>query len=197
VSGPDFIDLVGDDGSQEELEQLRRAHDLLLAAGPPPELSPRIAEAPAEVAAPKRRLPRKRRGTAFLLAAGIAAAAFGVGLLIGNRGSGDFPTNQTAKPMHPPSASGTARGSLLVGERDSAGNWPLLVRASGLRELRNRDYYEVFLVRGQKIRLFCGSFNQDPDGRIEVRFTVPYRIKEGDRWIVVTSERPKREILTT
>ena len=47
---PDFLDLVGDEGTPEELERLRRAHDLLIAAGPPPELSPRLAEAPAKVA---------------------------------------------------------------------------------------------------------------------------------------------------
>ena len=46
---PDFFDLVGDEGTPEELERLRRAHDLLVAAGPPPELSPRLAEAPSGI----------------------------------------------------------------------------------------------------------------------------------------------------
>ncbi len=43
---PDFHELVGDEGTPEELAKLRRAHDLLIAAGPPPELSPRLAEPP-------------------------------------------------------------------------------------------------------------------------------------------------------
>ena len=30
---PDFRDLIGDEGSPEELARLRRVHDLLLAAG--------------------------------------------------------------------------------------------------------------------------------------------------------------------
>src|SRR5262249_36852154 len=46
---PDFRELVGDEGTPEELAKLRRAHDLLVAAGPPPELSPRLAEAPSAV----------------------------------------------------------------------------------------------------------------------------------------------------
>jgi hypothetical protein len=31
---PDFRDLVGDEGGREELDRLRRVHDLLVAAGP-------------------------------------------------------------------------------------------------------------------------------------------------------------------
>src|SRR3954447_10322184 len=149
MSPPDFIDLVGDDGSQEELERLRRAHDLLLAAGPPPELSPRVAEAPAEISAPRTRLPRKRRGTAFLLAAGLAAAAFGVGLLIGDRGSDQF-TSGHVYPIHPPSGPAPPRASLAVGDKASVGNWPLLVQASGLKPLPKGSWYELYLTRNGK-----------------------------------------------
>ncbi len=44
--GPDFDDLVGTDVEQAERERLRRVHDLLLEAGPPPELSPEIELGP-------------------------------------------------------------------------------------------------------------------------------------------------------
>ncbi len=87
---PDFSDLVGDEGTPEELARLRRAHDLLVSAGPPPELSPRLAEAPSAIGRTSW-LPRRRRGAALVLAAGVVAAAFGVGFLVGDRGSGDFP----------------------------------------------------------------------------------------------------------
>jgi len=194
---PDFFDLVGDEGSAEELEQLRRAHDLLLAAGPPPELSPRLAEAPTPPKTGSSRFTRRRKGATFLLAAGIAAAAFGIGFLVGGRNVDDFPKNNRSVAMHPPSGSGVAHASVTVGEMDEVGNWPLIVQASGLRELRTRDYYELYLVRDGKFRLFCGAFNPNPGGRIEVRFTVPYKIKDGDRWILVTSKRPNPEILTT
>ena len=87
---PDFFDLVGDEGTPEELAQLRRAHDMLLAAGPPPELSPRLAEAPAALTAAGRSTWGRRKGTAFLLAGAVAAAAFGIGYLVADRGSSGF-----------------------------------------------------------------------------------------------------------
>lgn len=193
---PDFIDLVGDDGSREELERLRRAHDLLLAAGPPPELSPRIAEAPAEIAAAARS-PRRRRGTAFLLAAGVAAAAFGVGLLIGDRGSDQFTTTHVY-PMHPPSGTGAARASVAVGDKDSVGNWPLVLQASGLRPLPKNDWYELYLVRDGKLSDYCGSFSVKGEGRTTVHMSVPYSLK-GAQWVVTTRrhEQPRGPWLLT
>ena len=41
---PDFNEFVGEDVPAEERERLRRAHDLLLAAGPMPELPPGLEE---------------------------------------------------------------------------------------------------------------------------------------------------------
>ena len=43
---PDLEDLVGADLDLSERERLRRVHDLLLQAGPPPELSPEIEAGP-------------------------------------------------------------------------------------------------------------------------------------------------------
>ena len=40
--GPDFDQLLGGDVDQADRDRLRRVHDLLLQAGPPPELSPEI-----------------------------------------------------------------------------------------------------------------------------------------------------------
>jgi hypothetical protein len=99
LSEPDFRELVGDEGTPEELARLRRAHDLLIAAGPPPELSPRLAEAPASIGRVTW-LPRRRRGAAFALAAGVAAAAFGVGFLVGDRGSNEFQSVAGPITMH-------------------------------------------------------------------------------------------------
>jgi len=194
VSGPDFIDLVGDDGSPEELEQLRRGHDLLLAAGPAPELSPRVAEAPASIAK-KSRLPRRRRGAAFIVAAGAAAAAFGIGLLIGDRSSSEFSTAHVY-PMHPPSGRGVARASVAVGDQDAVGNWPLLVQVSGLKPLPKGVWYALYLTRGGKITELCGTFNAKREGRTSVRMTVPYKLK-GAQWIVTTTTRRGNVLLTT
>ena len=38
--GPDFDQLVGHEVGREERERLQRVHELLVEAGPPPELSP-------------------------------------------------------------------------------------------------------------------------------------------------------------
>ncbi len=75
---PDFRDLVGDEGTPEELAKLRRAHDMLVAAGPPPELSP---GSPTRRGRPRPESRRQRwiPRAAFGLAAAVAAAAFGVG----------------------------------------------------------------------------------------------------------------------
>lgn len=196
MSGPDFDELVGGEGSPEELARLRRAHDLIVTAGAPPELSPRLADAP-QVSDRAPRIPRRRRGTAFLLAAGIAAMAFGIGFLIGGRGSGDFPSNSSPIAMHPPSASGSARGSILVGEKDAVGNWPLLLRVNGLEPLERGEYYELYLTRNGKVRAWCGAFSVDDDRRTEIRFSVPYRLK-GAGWVVTTSmDGPKGQTLLT
>ena len=145
--GPDFFDLVGDDGTQQELEQLRQAHDLMIAAGPLPELSPRLAEPPRTTAKTTSWLPRRRRGTAFVLAAGVVAAAFGVGFLVGDRGNGQFPSVGQPIAMHAVTPQGKGRASILIGEQDSVGNWPLLVRATGLKPLPKGEWYELYLTK--------------------------------------------------
>ena len=43
---PDFDDLVGQDVPPEERARLHRTHELLLEAGPPPELSPEMDAVP-------------------------------------------------------------------------------------------------------------------------------------------------------
>jgi hypothetical protein len=200
MSGPDFHELVGDEGTAEELAQLRRAHDLLVAAGPPPELSPRLAEAPttAPRAARSTWLPRRRRGSAFVLAAGLVAAAFGVGLLIGNRGSSEFPANGSRIAMHAIVGGSAATGSVQLGQRDAVGNWPMLVRVSGLKPLPKDQYYELYLTRNGKPAAYCGAFAVNSSGRTTVRFSVPYTLKRYDGWIVTPSV-PKQApaVLTT
>jgi hypothetical protein len=199
MTGPDFVDLVGDEGTPEELTRLRRAHDLLLAAGPPPELSPRLAEAPDA----RRRssvMPLRRKGAAFLLAGAVAAAAFGIGFLVGDRGSSDFPAKGSPIAMHPPTdaADQAARASVLIGDRDEVGNWPLLVRVSGLQPLPRGRWYELYLTRKGKITAWCGAFNVKDSGRTSVRFSVPYKLKGFDGWVVTTSKRqPKPQVLLT
>jgi hypothetical protein len=197
---PDFFDLVGDEGTPEELAQLRSAHDMLIAAGPPPELSPRLAEAPREQSRSSV-LPRRRRGAAFLLAAAVVASAFGIGLLIGDRDSSGFTQNR-AVPMHGVGQLASARATLAVGEQDSAGNYPLKMTVHGLPPLADGGWYELLLSKGGKPTLSCGSFASAKDG-VTVRLSVPYDLskfpKLFDGWVVVEREpkQPQAQLVMT
>jgi hypothetical protein len=198
---PNFFDLVGDEGTPEELAQLRRAHDMLVAAGPPPELSPRLAEAPRAQSSSSL-LPRRRRSAAFLLAAAVVASAFGIGLLIGDRDSSGF-TESRAVPMHGVGQLASARATLGVGDQDSAGNYPLKMTVRGLPRLQNGAWYELLLSKGGKPTLSCGSFAAATKG-VTVRLSVPYDLskfpKLFDGWVVVERrpiQRQARLVMTT
>ncbi len=195
--GPEFGDLIGEDGAPEELERLRKAHDLLVGAGPPPELPPRLVEPPA-TAGRLVLLPRRRKEAAFVVAAAVAAAAFGVGFLVGNRGSNQFAASGPAVAMHGTAPGSAARASILIGDRDEVGNWPLLVRISGLRPLREGAWYELYLTRNGKPAAWCGAFSANSSGRTTVRFSIPYKLSGFDGWIVTNGAKPPdRQVLLT
>src|SRR5581483_3377553 len=120
----------GDEGTPEELAKLRRAHDLLIAAGPPPELSPRLAEPPQTHERERFGWWHARRNQiAFGLAAAAAAAAFGVGYLVG-MGPDNFSASRSLE-MHGVGQLASARATLAVGDQDPAGNYPLKMTVRG------------------------------------------------------------------
>jgi hypothetical protein len=183
---PDFHELVGDEGTPEELAKLRRAHELLLAAGPPPELSPRLAEAPRPQ--PLERFGRwrgRRNQIAFGLAAAVAAAAFGVGYLVGTRPSG-FSQARSVE-MHGVGELASARATLAVAAQDAAGNYPLRMTVRGLPRVPDGGWYELLLSKQGRPTLPCGSFATT--GRaITVRLSVPYDLSQFpelfDGWVI-------------
>src|SRR5205814_10726590 len=93
---PEFNELVGADLPPEQEARLRRAHELLVAAGPLPELPPGLEEPSAGERRSRpdenvyQLLPRRRVGTALGLAAALALIAFRGGYLAGFR-HGGFP----------------------------------------------------------------------------------------------------------
>jgi hypothetical protein len=196
---PDFRALVGEDMPPEEEQRLRRVHELLVEAGPMPELPPSLEEPSTE----KRRehagvfqlLPRRRVGAALALAAAIALFAFFGGYLAGYR-HGGF-TAQYTVPMNG-TAGTAATAKIEIGKRDSHGNWPLQVKVDGLPKLK-RGYYEMWLTRG-KHRWTCGTFAVGGD-TTKVRMTIPYDLRRGDGWIVTSQQpgqpSPGRTVLTT
>ncbi len=199
---PDFNELVGEDVPGEERERLRRAHDLLLAAGPMPELppgleKPSIGDRPARLEENAYQLlPRRRTGAALALAAAIALIAFVGGYTAGFRHDG-FATQYTV-PMH--GASGLAASAKIqIGKRDSHGNWPLRVEAKGLPKLKH-GYYEMYLTRGKHIWT-CGTLAGSGSATEKVRLNAPYSFRSGDGWIVTKQlpghATPGPTVLTT
>jgi len=182
VTGPpEFRDLVGDDLPAEERARLERVHELLQAAGPPPELPPSLTETPGRTERSPSWLPRRRLGAGLALAAAIATIAFLGGYLAGYR-------HNSFKVDHEVSMRGTslapgASGLIKIGERDASGNSQMLVTARGLPRLPERGYYELFLTRKGKPVARCGSFTVRP-GTTSVKFTVPYSMTRFDGWVV-------------
>jgi hypothetical protein len=183
---PDFRELVGEDLSPEERARLERVHDLLVTAGPPPELPPQLVQPDLE----KRErsavsfLPRRRAGLMLGLAAAIALIAF-LGGFIAGRAKDTFSTAFDV-PMHGTALASNATATIHVGELDASGNWPLKLVVHGLKPLPEGQYYEMFLTRGGKRAATCGTFRIASGD--SVRLNAPYSLR-GVGW-VVTLERP-------
>jgi len=188
---PDFRELVGDESRDDE--RLRRVHDLLVAAGPPAEMSVRVTD-PPDVEHSKV-LEFKRRRPATLLAVGIAAAAaaFVIGYGVGQR-QNSF-SAQAAIPMHGVGAvNQAAQAEIKVGSHDEGGNYPLEMQVKGLRDAPKGAWYELLLSKRGKPTDSCGIFTVD-GGETTVRLSVPYDLPDWhqkklyDGWVVVLHRR--------
>ncbi len=201
---PDFNELVGEGLPADEEARLRRTHELLLEAGPLPELPPGLAEPSTEHVRERRSegmgvfqlFPRRRAGAALALAAAVALVAFLGGYVAGYRHNGF--TSSYAVAMHAP--TGNAAAEIKIGKRDSLGNSPMEVEVRGLPKLRNGAYYEMFLTHG-KHWLTCGTFAAGGAKTAKVRLTAPYEFHHGDGWVVTVHQpgqsSPGRTVLTT
>jgi hypothetical protein len=197
---PNFDELVGRDLAADECARLRGVHDLLVAAGPPAELSPELEHAP-RVGGTVHFLPRRRRGAVLLLAAALAAAVFGGGFLTGAVTHGDGTKGATHLiPMHGTAAVPNARASIALLTADKAGNWPMRFTVQGLPKLPRGGYYELYVTEHGRIAASCGVFNVH-GGLTTVSLNAPYT-SGFDGWIVTKHlpGRPdvaKRPVLTT
>jgi hypothetical protein len=182
---PDFDELVGNDLTPAERERLLPVHELLVRAGPPPEL-------PAEVPVPLR--PRRRRGPLIAIAAALAVALFAVGVVVGDYSSGqkvDF-----TEAMSGTEAAAGASASLTVFEIDAAGNWPMELTVEGLAPAASGRPYELWLTKGGELEALCGGFLTDAGGSASVPMNAPYNFKDFDGWVVV-EEGSTAVLLTT
>jgi hypothetical protein len=186
---PDFDDLIGPDVPPEERARLYRTHELLVQAGPPPELAPELEAVPwpddaLEPVFGRRKSQRGRRPV--LLAAALATAIF-VGFLLGQATSSDTSSIGSTKTVE---LQGTplahdALATLKLGKPDAAGNWPMVLHVSGLKKLKNGGYYALFLTKGGRPLVSCGTINVS--GATSVRLSAAYALEQFDKdgWVIV------------
>jgi Anti-sigma-K factor rskA len=191
---PDLRELVGDDVPAEELQRLSKVHDLLVRAGPPPELPAALAEAPEQGTVSL--LPKHRWRTIAALAAALALAAFGVGWLVAAAGDSrgeSLPKVEFRVPMQGTAAAPNAVASIAVLELDEAGNWPMAMTVRGLPRLPANQRYELWLTKDGKLIQSCGTFHAGGD--TVVYLNAPFKLR-GKGW-AVTREGGKQLLLRT
>ena len=188
---PSFDELVGAETSGEERERLRHVHDLLLEAGPPPELTPKLRKAPVVsggVVRMQRRRVVKRRGLLLLAAALSIVVVFAAGYAVSNsrHGGSSSSTKDAAATilLRGTKAVPNARATLEVWE-PKAGNWPMTLSVTGLPKLPPHAYYYVYLVRDGKPWAPCGAFRvASASQTLTLTMNAPYKLRRGDTWVV-------------
>lgn len=186
---PDFDELVGTETTGAERERLRHAHELLLQAGPPPELPPSLQQAPSlgksGVPSLQQRRVVKRRTLVLLAAALSVIAVFFAGYAARGGGSAAKLENPvTSVNLEGTSALPEARATLAVWKARN-GNWPMTLSVVGLPKLANHGYYEVYLVRNGRPWGLCGTFRGAGASKgLTVTLNAPYSLRSGDSWVV-------------
>ena len=183
--GPDFDELIGTDLEDGERQRLKRVHELLVEAGPPPELALR---------APVALHPRRRRGALVAIAAALAVAVFAVGVVVGGPSDGrgvDF-----VVAMSGTAAAVGANASLTIFAIDEAGNWPMEFTVQGLNPSPSGRPYELWLTKAGEPAALCGSFLTDVGGTAVVPMNAPYSFSDFEGWVVV-EEGSTAPLLTT
>jgi hypothetical protein len=196
----DLVDLDGVDASQEA--RLRRVHELLVQAGPPPDLPPALERPPtappeAEIAAFPM-LPRRRWALVAVAAAAVAVLAFGGGYLTGHakKKATTFETRRVV-----PMKGKNALALLRVASKDDAGNTPMELEVNNLPQQKVKsDYYELWLTEDGKAIAPCGSFRVNAR-TTTVRLSVPYDFHRFQGWVVTkqtaTHHTPGPIVLST
>jgi hypothetical protein len=182
---PTLDDLIGDEGTGAERQQLQHVHEMLLEAGPPPELSDKLEAGPTlgMTLGQRERQRKVKRRAMLLLAATLATVlVFIAGYAAANRGGAGNPKQvAVAQTLEGTSFEPHAGGALEVWKSKDGNNWPMTLTVFGLPQ----SHYEVYLVRAGKIWGSCGAFRvgSSPEP-VTVTLTSPYTLKKGDTWVV-------------
>jgi hypothetical protein len=173
-----FDELVGEEPTGPERERLWRMHELLLEAGPPPELTPEMAAGPTldMTLGRVRRLASSRRRT-FIPA--IAAAVL-LAAIISLSLSGQSGAARVVIPLHGTAAQPQAAGTLVVLPATTT-TQPMVVHVHGLEP----GVYAVYLVHNGSSWEKCGTFTvTNLAGGRPTTIDSPYHAKAGDTWFV-------------
>ncbi len=185
---PGLDELIGTEATGAERERLQHVHELLLEAGPPPELSDTLEAGPTlGMSLGKQKRATKSRAMLLLAAALLIAVVFFGGYTLGGNGGG----SRSHPPVLAQALQGTsiapqAQGTLELWSSQDGHNWPMTLTVVGLPQLAPHSYYEVYLVRHGKLGGSCGLFRvgSSPQDPVTVTLTSPYELQQGDSWVV-------------
>lgn len=185
---PDFDDLIGGDVPAEERARLHRTHELLVEAGPPPELGPELDAVPWPDDALGPVWGRRRRPSRLVLAAAFATAIV-LGIFLGQATKDSSFKAQRTVALQGTELARTASGTLALGKQRPDGNWPMELRVKNLKWLPDGGYYDLYLTRDGKPIVLCVTFNAK--GETVVRFSAAYALDRFDKngWVVTRQPR--------
>lgn len=189
---PTLDDLIGTEVTGAERERLQQVHELLLEAGPPPELSDELEAGPTlTMTLGKQRRTRKPRGMLLLAAALIVVIVFVAGYTMGGGGGNKSQPKVMAQALRGTVLVPQAQGTLEVWSSKDGHNWPMTLTVVGLPQLPPHNYYEVYLFRHGRLGGSCGTFRvgSSPQDPVTVTLSSPYELRQGDSWVVT---RPGR-----
>lgn len=174
-----FDELIGAEPEGAEREQLRRVHELLLEAGPPPELTPELESGPTlqmtlgRVRSIATSSSRRRLYIPAIAAAILVVMVLGLSLQGGK-------TGVTAVPLRGTVAAPNATGTIAVLEATKDGQ-PMTIQVEGLQP----GVYAVYLTRSGGPWEKCGTFTVTSSTVSHpATITSPYRAEKGDTWVV-------------
>ena len=181
---PNLDELIDAEASGAERQRLQHVHELLLQAGPPPELTPELEAGPTlHMTLGRRRRSVKPRAMLLLAAALTLVLVFFGGYAVGNKGARQSIAPVSLK-LTGTQAAPNARANLEVWHR-SGGNLPMTLTVLGLKRLPAHRYYEVYLVRDGRPWGSCGTFRvASSKAAVRVTLNAPYTLRKGDSWVV-------------
>jgi hypothetical protein len=131
---------------------------------------------------------RSKSRRPLLLAAAIATAivaGFLLGQATSTTSSGSSIAGRQVVQLHGTALANEALATLKLGKADAAGNQPMLLHVSGLPKLAKGGYYALYLTRGGKPVVSCGTVNVS--GATSVRMSAAYALEAFDKngWVIV------------